>query len=165
MCLVLVWISMCSALYSVFVQPTYTGCRTALASIQLPILTAGSFDTGLPQRGDVNGSKGRSFVGSAPGQGQARERGRSTGKASCRRSATNRAAVRIKRTHAIIGAHYGVCSLFLLAAYVTNVRNIDTLFEKEQGYFYLNSVRSRCGLQLSAQRYIRSAYLAHRVLK
>ncbi len=40
----------------------------------------------------------------------------------------------IKWTHAIIGAHYGVCSLFLLAAYVTNVRNIDTLFEKEQGY-------------------------------
>lgn len=53
---------------------------------------------------------------------------------SCRRSATNRAAVRIKRTHAIIGAHYGVCSLFLLAAYVTNVRNIDTLFLFEQGY-------------------------------
>lgn len=76
------------------------------------------------------------------------------GKASCRRSATNRAAVRIKRTHAIIGAHYGVLSLFLLAAYVTNVRNIDTLFEKEQGYFYLNSVRRRCGLPLSAQRYI-----------
>ncbi|KAL6825521.1 hypothetical protein J3E69DRAFT_334468 [Trichoderma sp. SZMC 28015] len=58
MCLVLVWIK-CSALYSVFVQPTYTGCRTALASIQLPILTAGSFDTCLSQREeiDVNGSK------------------------------------------------------------------------------------------------------------
>lgn len=66
MCLVLVWIK-CSALYSVFVQPTYTGCRTALASIQLPILTAGSFDTCLPQREELLMDQKPQFCGECTG--------------------------------------------------------------------------------------------------
>lgn len=109
-CLVLVWISKCSALYSVLVQPTYTGCRTALASIQLPILTAGSFDTRLPQREKslmdqkaavlwgVHRDKDKDKHGNED-EAQVKH-------VSCRRSATNRAAVRNQKD-----ARHHWCSL------------------------------------------------------
>ncbi|KAL7941175.1 hypothetical protein V8C42DRAFT_335550, partial [Trichoderma barbatum] len=69
-------------------------------------------------------------------------------KASCRRNATNRAAVRIKNTHAIIGAHFGVFSLILLAAYVTNVRSMSLIV---CGMLIPCSKRNRagCGLDCS----------------